>query len=90
MAWFKCTVNEVGPAADGTETPAPVIYINLTDTEGSFKNAWFYIEAGVQKEMLAVGLAAVNGGRKAEVAAVPPNASGTPYTPVSRMYLLAE
>ena len=32
MPFFTCTVNEIGPAANGTETPAPVIYINLTDT----------------------------------------------------------
>ena len=41
MAFFYCTVNEIGPAADGTETPDPVIYINLTDTGGSFVNQWF-------------------------------------------------
>jgi len=29
---FSCTVNEIGPAADGAETPEPVIYVNLTDT----------------------------------------------------------
>ena len=41
MAWVTCKVNEVGPASDGTETPAPVIYINLTDIAGSFANYWF-------------------------------------------------
>jgi hypothetical protein len=34
----NCTVNWVGPAADGTETPPPVIYILLTDQAGSFKD----------------------------------------------------
>ena len=35
-ALFSCTVNEIGPAADGRETANPVIYINLTG--GSFVN----------------------------------------------------
>jgi hypothetical protein len=42
MPFFSCTVNEIGPAADGTETADPVIYMNLTDTGGSrFANQWF-------------------------------------------------
>ena len=52
MAFFSCIVNEVGPAADGTETSAPVIYINLTDTGGSFANQWFYAAEGSQAQML--------------------------------------
>src|ERR1700732_4600673 len=42
MPFFACTVNEIGPAADGTETAHPVIYINLTDTGASFVNQWFH------------------------------------------------
>ena len=42
MAWFTCTVNAAGPAWDGTETPVPVIYINLTDQGGSFTGNWCF------------------------------------------------
>jgi len=87
MAFFSCIVNEVGPAADGTETSAPVIYINLTDTGGSFANQWFYAAEGSQAQMLSVGLAAMNTNRKVEVGADPPNARGVPSTSVTRMYL---
>jgi hypothetical protein len=87
MPFFSCTVNEIGPAADGTETPDPVVYINLTDTQGSFTNQWFYAAEGSQNQMLAVGLTAMNTNRQVEVAADPPNAGNTPYTSVSRMYL---
>lgn len=87
MPWYTCTVNEVGPATDGTETPDPVVYINLTDTAGSFANQWFYAAAGGQNQMLAVGLAAINGQRHVEAGATAPNAGGSPYTAVTRMYL---
>lgn len=42
MSWYACTVNEVGPASDSSDTPGPAVYINLTDTAGSFANTWFY------------------------------------------------
>jgi hypothetical protein len=87
MPFYSCTVNEVGPAADGSETSDPVVYINLTDTLGSFTNQWFYAAEGSQNQMLAVGLTAMNTNRQVEVAADPPNAGGVPYTSVSRMYL---
>jgi hypothetical protein len=87
MPFFSCTVNEVGPAADGTETSTPVIYINLTDTGKSFVNQWFYAAEGSQAQMLSVGLAAMNTNRQVEVDAVTPNKSGSPYTSVARMYL---
>ena len=55
MPWYKCTVNEVGPASDATDTPDLVVYINLTDTEGSFANTWFYAANGIQNQALDVG-----------------------------------
>jgi hypothetical protein len=88
MAFYTCTVNEVGPASDGTETPAPVIYVNLTDTQNTFTNTWFYAANGIQDEVLDVGIAAINGGKNVEVGAVPPTAQDQP-TEISRMYLLA-
>ena len=82
MPFYSCTVNEVGPAADGSETSDPVVYINLTDTLGSFTNQWFYAAEGSQNQMLAVGLTAMNTNRQVEVAADPPNAGSVPYTSV--------
>src|SRR6516225_1942157 len=85
MAFFSCTVNEIGPAADGTETPPPVIYINLTDTGGSFVNQWFHATEDSKAQMLSVGLAAISTNRQVEVAIDAPN---VPYSRVRRMYLL--
>jgi hypothetical protein len=87
MPFLLCIVNEIGPAADGTETSDPVVYVKLTDTQGSFTNQWFYAAEGSQNQMLAVGLTAMNTNRQVEVAADPPNAGGVPYTGVTRMYL---
>jgi hypothetical protein len=87
MAWVTCNVNQVGPASDGTETPAPVIYINLTDIAGSFANYWFFIEDGIQDEALAVALAAMNYTKTVAVGMDPPNADNRPYTGISRLYL---
>jgi hypothetical protein len=86
MGFFSCTVNEIGPAADGTETHDPVIYIKLTDTEGSFVNQWFYAAEKSKAQMLSVGLAAMSTNRQVEVAIDTPN---VPYSSVRRMYLAA-
>jgi hypothetical protein len=85
MAFFTCTVNEIGPAADGTETPNPVIYVNLTDAGGSFANQWFHAAEPSKAQMLSVGLAAMSTNRQVEVAIDTPN---VPYSSVTRMYLL--
>ena len=85
MAFFSCTVNEIGPAADGTETADPVIYINLTDTGGSFVNQWFHAAENSKTQMLSVGIAALSTNRQVEVAINTPN---VPYSSVTRMYLL--
>jgi hypothetical protein len=85
MAFFSCTVNEIGPAADGAETAEPVIYINLTDTGGSFANQWFYAAERSKAQMLSVGLAAMSTNRPVEAAIDTPN---VPYSSVRRMYLM--
>jgi hypothetical protein len=85
MPFFSCTVNEIGPAANGTETPAPVIYVNLTDTGGSFVNQWFYAAEQSKGQMLSVGLAAMSTNRQVEAAIDTPN---VPYSSVTRMYLM--
>jgi hypothetical protein len=86
MAFFSCTVNEIGPAADGIETANPVIYIKLTDTGGSFVNQWFHAVENSKAQMLSVGLAAMSTNRQVEVAIDTPN---VPYSSVRRMYLAA-
>jgi hypothetical protein len=86
MAWYVCAVNEVGPGADGTETSSPVIYINLTDTEKSFSNTWFYAADGIKDYLLDVGIAAVSGNKYVEVAAYPPKPGNSPYTEITRIY----
>ena len=73
VPFYTCIVNEVGPAANGTETTAPVIYINLTDTAGSFTNTWFYAAQGIQEQALDVGISAIEGPYQVEVAATAPN-----------------
>ena len=88
-AWYNCTVNRVGPAADGTETPAPVIYIMLTDQGATFTDQWFFAGANAKEEMLAVALSAISLGKQVNVALDPPVAGGTPYTQVYRMYIMA-
>ena len=86
MSWYACTVNEVGPASDASDTPGPVVYINLTDTAGSFANTWFYAANGIQKQLLDVGIAAINGRQDVEVGATSPLPGNNPYTEISRIY----
>lgn len=85
MGFFSCTVNEIGPAADGAETPEPVIYINLTDTGGSFANRWFHAAERAKTQMLSVGLAAMSTMRPVEAAIDTPEVA---YSSVRRMYLM--
>lgn len=89
MPWFTCTVNNAGPASDATETPQPVIYINLTDTAGSFGGQWFFAANNSKSEMLAVALSAMSLQATVQVAAPAPNAGNNPFTEISRLYLNA-
>ncbi len=86
MGRYVCTVNQVGPASDGTETPAPVVYINLTDTAGAFENSWFYAANGIQQQVLDVGISAIADGKDVAVAASEPNPGNSPYTAVIRIF----
>lgn len=86
MPSYRCTVNEVGPAVDGTETPTPVVYLNLTDIKGTFANTWFYAADGAQSQMLDVAIAAINHDNAVDVVATAPNAGGSPYTAVARIH----
>jgi hypothetical protein len=86
MAWYVCTVNEVGPAVDGTETSDPVIYINLTDYDHTFNDTWFYAANGMKDHVLNVGISAIIGKKYVEVAASPPNSGNNPYMEITRIY----
>jgi hypothetical protein len=83
---YVCTVNQVGPASDGTETPAPVVYVNLTDTGGAFENFWFYAANGIQRQVLEVGTSAIAEGKYVAVGAFEPNPGNSPYTEVRRIF----
>ncbi len=89
MPWYRCTVNEVGPVSDASETPDLVVYINLTDKGGGFTNTWFYAAKGIQNQALDVGIAAINGRKDVQVAATAPHSGNQPFTDINRLYLLA-
>jgi len=86
VPWYACTVNAVGPASDASDTPVPVMYIQLTDTAGSFENIWFYAANGIQQQLLDVGIAAITDGKDVSVGAVAPLPGNQPFTEVSRIY----
>jgi hypothetical protein len=85
MPNYLCVINEAGPATDGTETSNPNVYVNLTDTGGSFAKTWFYVANGIQNQALEVGIAAIIRGERVDVTAVAPNAGGSPYTEITRI-----
>jgi hypothetical protein len=85
MPDYRCTVNEAGPATVGP-TSNPNINVNLTDTLGSFANTWFYAGDGIQNQVLDVGIAAITRNKLVDVTAATPNAGGSPYTEITRMF----
>jgi hypothetical protein len=82
------TINEAGPAADGSETSAPVIYVNISSAQIP-TGQWFYASENARSEILAVALSAMLSRRSVAVSVDPPNTAGTPYTEIYRMYLLS-
>jgi len=91
--WVKCRVNQVGPAGDGTETPVPVIYINLTQMpsqQGAFDSQWFFAHPAAKDQMLAVALSAISLGKLVDANLDPPNPNNKPYTEVYRLYIFVE
>jgi hypothetical protein len=84
-----CTVGGVGPASDANETSPPVIYVQLTDAANAWPaNQWFYAADVAKREILAVALTARSLNLPVTVSVEAPNPSGSPYTPIYRMYLL--
>lgn len=87
---FTCNVNEVGPVVDGTETASPTIYLNLTDTGGSFDHTWFFAANNCKREMLATALAAIS--TQSQIRAVldvPTGQDTIPHPQCYRMYIVA-
>jgi hypothetical protein len=87
--WYTCTVDQAGPASDGTETPPPVVYLMLSDAGGTFTGQWFFAAANSTDQMLAVALSAIGLGVQVTAALDHPDASGDPYTQCYRLYLAA-
>jgi hypothetical protein len=85
--WYVCDVNLAGPAADSSETPNPVIFLNLTDVGGAFTRYWFFADNVAKREMLATALAAISTNFRVSAALDPPNANNNPYTQCYRLYL---
>jgi hypothetical protein len=91
MPWYTCRVNNVGPAADATETPNGGVYVNLTDTANppAFAGQWFYFADNSKNSMMAVALAAISIGTTVQAGGNPPNAGNNPFTEIWRFYLNA-
>jgi len=87
--WVVCKVNNAGPAADGTETVAPTVYINLTDNAGSFGGQWFFAANNSKSQMLAVALTAISLQTTVGCVLDPPNPNNQPFTQIHRLYLNA-
>jgi len=76
--WFKCIVNEVGPADD------LVVYLNLTDLGGAFNGTWFKAVDSMKTQMLAVALTAISTGYTVEAAL----SSTDEYSSCDRLYVI--
>lgn len=87
--WVVCKVNNAGPAADGTLTVAPDVYINLTDNAGTFSGQWFFAANNCKSQMLAVALAAISLQTTVGCILDPPNQNNSPFTQIYRLYLNA-
>jgi len=70
---FVCVVVEAGVATNSTLTPSPVVFLELSDTGGTFQNEWFFASNAGKREMLAVGLAAISTQSNVNVWCDPPS-----------------
>lgn len=90
MAWYRCTINEVGPISYSAGQPSiPNVLLNLTDTAGSFTSTWFQAPEGTQAAMLAVGMVALTNNKPLAVGADPPAGPDAPMPAISNLYLLS-
>lgn len=79
MPWFRCTVNQAGPAEDGN------VYIMLSDRAASsaFTGRFFIAFPAQQKPMLATALTAMTSNFAVDAALPdPPNQ----YAQIERLY----
>jgi len=86
---FTCTVKLAGASVEGAETPAPQIYLNLTDLGGSFAGTWFFTADKAKREMLAVALAAVSNQCQVSAFLDPPNAGNNPLTQCYTIHIVS-
>ena len=80
--WFTCRVNLTGPGNERT-------FVNLTDLAEppAFTDKWFLMPNVRAREMLAVALTAINGGRKVLIKVDLDR--GTPEPILEGLYLVA-
>lgn len=86
---FTCTVNQAGSSVEGSETPNPQTYLNLTDLGGSFTGTWFFAADKAKREMLGVALAAVSTQNQVSAFVDPPNAGNNPLTQCYTLHIVS-
>ncbi|MGB0073816.1 MAG: hypothetical protein WBP71_12775 [Terracidiphilus sp.] len=59
---YVCNVYTTGVTVLHSDTPAPEVLLQLSDTNSTpaFTNTWFFAAEGAQNQMLAVALAAIS------------------------------
>lgn len=77
--WATVSVNQGGPIENGGG------YVMLTDTNGSFKNTWFYVPPLIASMVNQTTIAAINSGKKVYVELT----GATPASSVMRFHLIA-
>ena len=55
LEWFDCRIESAGPGEDGT------IWVNMSDTAGTFSQVWFIALAAIRQQVLETALAALQG-----------------------------
>src|ERR1700733_16070753 len=53
LEWFDCRIESAGPGEDGT------IWVNMSDTAGTFSQVWFIALAAIRQQVLETALAAL-------------------------------
>lgn len=79
MPYYTCDVTGVGPVETGE------VYLQLTEQANSFPETWFRAAPAANKEILAVGLAAINSGASVKVRMQSTDGS----TDIERIFIIA-
>jgi hypothetical protein len=77
---YTCIVISAGPTIRWSDTPAPEVIIQLSDTNNSFTGNWFFAAQDAKNQMLAVALAAISTQMQVSAWVDPPNTNNTPWT----------